>query len=203
MREILALLQSIAPVVSATLLQQMSQVIYGMLISHGRLTMLEISRWTEAGGSYRTIQRLYQTPLRWLQIQWVFFTSQFHKRGHEYIAAGDEVVFGKAGKETYGIGRFFSSLQNRVISGLSFFTFSVIDVKERQSYPIQTVQMVKEKEQPKAKEKSVKIEKRPVGRPKGSKNKTDQKPELSAELLRIQPVLVAFLAVLKGVLAVR
>ena len=55
----------------------------------------------------------------------------------EYIAAGDEVVFGKAGQETYGIGRFFSSLQNRVISGLSFFAFSVIDVKERQSYPIQ------------------------------------------------------------------
>ena len=120
MREILALLQSIAPVVSATILQQMSQVIYGMLISNGRLTMLEISRWTEAGGSYRTIQRLYHTSLLWLQIQWVFFTSQFHKPGHEYIAAGDEVVFGKAGQETYGIGRFFSSLQNRVISGLSF-----------------------------------------------------------------------------------
>jgi hypothetical protein len=33
MTEILALLQNIAPVVSATILQQMSQVIYGMLIS--------------------------------------------------------------------------------------------------------------------------------------------------------------------------
>ena len=32
MREILALLQNIAPVVSATILEQMSQVIYGMLI---------------------------------------------------------------------------------------------------------------------------------------------------------------------------
>jgi hypothetical protein len=60
--------------------------------------------------------------------------------------AGDEVVFGKAGKETYGIGRFFSSLQNRVIPGLSFFVFSLIHVKERQSFPIQAVQMVKEQE---------------------------------------------------------
>ena len=42
---------------------------------------------------------------------------------HEYIAAGDEVVFGKAGKETYGLGRFFSSLQHRVIPGLSFLCF--------------------------------------------------------------------------------
>jgi putative transposase len=202
MTEILALLQNIAPVVSATILQQMSHVIYGMLISNGRITMLEISRWTETGGSYRTIQRLYHTPLLWLQIQWVFFVSQLQKPNHEYIAAGDEVVFGKAGKETYGIGRFFSSLQNRVIPGLSFFVFSVINVEERQSYPIQAVQMVKEKEanKQKAKKKAVKIEKR---RPKGSKNKKSEKPTLSPELLRIQPVLQAFLAILKGILAVQ
>jgi putative transposase len=168
--------------------------------------MLEISRWTETGGSYRTIQRLYHTPLLWLQIQWIFFVSQLQKPSHEYIAAGDEVVFGKVGKETYGIGRFFSSLQNRVIPGLSFFVFSVINVKERQSYPIQAVQMVKHCPEPvegKAKKKAVKKEKRPVGRPKGSKNKKSEKPTLSPELLRIQPVLQAFLAILKGVLAVQ
>ena len=205
MTEILALLQNIAPVVPATILQQMSQVIYGMLISNGRITMLELSRWTETGGSYRTIQRLYHTPLLWLQIQWIFFVSQLQKPNHEYIAAGDEVVFGKAGKETYGIGRFFSSLQNRVIPGLSFFVFSVIHVNERQSYPIQAIQMVKEKEanKKKAKKKAVKIEKRPAGRPKGSKNKKSEKPTLSPELLRIQPVLQAFLVILKGVLAVQ
>jgi DDE superfamily endonuclease len=205
MTEILALLQNLAPVVSATILQQMSQVIYGMLISNGRITMLEISRWTETGGSYRTIQRWYHTPLLWLQIQWVFFRSQLQKPDHEYIAAGDEVVFGKAGKETYGMGRFFSSLQNRVIPGLSFFVFSVINVKERQSYPIQAVQMVKAKEanQQKAQKKAVNIEKRPVGRPKGSQNKKSEKPTLSPELLRIQPVLQAFLAILKGILAVQ
>ena len=205
MTEIVALLQNIAAVVSAAVLQQMSHVIYGMLISNGRITMLEISRWTEAGGSYRTIQRLYHTPLLWLQIQWIFFVSQLQKSKDEYIAAGDEVVFGKAGKATYGIGRFFSSLQNRVIPGLSFFVFSVIHVKERQSYPIQAVQMVKEKEEDKKKEekKSVKKEKRPVGRPKGSKNKRSEHPTLSPELLRIQPVLRAFLAIVKGVLAIQ
>lgn len=205
MTEILALLQNIAPVVSTTILQQLSQVIYGMLISNGRITMLEISRWTEAGGSYRTIQRLYHTPLLWLQIQWVFYTSQLQKPSHEYIAAGDEVVFGKAGKETYGIGHFFSSLQNRVIPGLSFFTFSVIDVQERQSYPIQAVQMVKEKEKnnQKAQKETAKKEKHPVGRPKGSPNKKNENPILSPELVRIEPVLQAFLAILKGVLAVQ
>jgi hypothetical protein len=204
MTEIVALLQSIAPVVSATILKQMSQVIYGLLISNGRITMLEISRWTERGGSYRTIQRWYHSKLLWLQILWILFTSQLWKAGHEYIAAGDEVVFGKAGKETFGLGRFFSSLQQRVIPGLSFFVCSVIDVDERQSYPIQVAQMVKpagEKAQ-KEKKKPAKGKKRSVGRPKGSKNKKDEKPSLSPELLRIQPVLQAFLAVVRGVLSI-
>lgn len=68
--------------------------------------------------------------------------AKLQKQNDEYIAAGDEVVFGKAGKATYTIGRFFSSLQNRVIPGLSFFVFSVINVKKRQSYPIQAIQAV-------------------------------------------------------------
>ena len=205
MPEILALLQNIAPVVSTTILHQLSHVIYGLLISHGRITMLEISRWTETGGSYRTIQRLYHTSVLWLQIQWLFFTRRLQKPDHDYIAAGDEVVFGKAGTETYGIGRFFSSLQNRVIPGLSFFTFSVIDVHERQSYPIQAVQMIKAKEKnpPPEKGKIIKAEKRPVGRPKGSQNKKAAPPTLSPELVRIQPVLQAFLMVLQSVLAVQ
>ena len=205
MNEIVALLQSIAPVISTTTLRQLSQIVYGMLISNGRITMLELSRWTEKGGSYRTIQRLYHTPILWLQIQWLLFTSQFHQMDREYIAAGDEVVFGKAGKETHGLGRFFSSLQNRVIPGLSFFVFSLIDVQERQSYPIQAVQMVKEPKQPKKKEKEElsQVKKPSVGRPKGSKNKKKEPPILNPELVRIQPILQAFLAVLKSILTVR
>jgi len=201
MREIVALLQNIAPVISTTTLRQLSQVVYGMLISNGRITMLELSRWTEKGGSYRTIQRLYHTPILWLQIQWNLFTSQFHQMDREYIVAGDEVVFGKAGKETHGLGRFFSSLQNRVIPGLSFFVFSLIDVQERKSYPIQAVQIIKEPKQPKKKEKEKPSQ--VVGRPKGSKNKKKEPPILSPELLRIQPILQAFLVMLKGVLTVR
>ncbi len=203
MPEIVALLQSIAPVVSPTVLKQMSQVIYGLLISSGRITMLEISRWTEGGGSYRTVQRWYHSQMIWLQIMWILFTSQLWKAGHEYIAAGDEVVFGKAGKETHGVGYFFSGLQQRVIPGLSFFVFSLIDVQERQSYPIQVIQMVKQEGEKTQKDKAKPAKgKRPVGRPKGSKNKKDEKPILSPELLRIQPVFQAFLVVLKGMLSI-
>ncbi len=205
MPEILALLQNIAPAVSMTILHQLSQVIYGMLISQGRITMLEISRWTDRGGSYRTIQRLYHGSLLWLQIQGLFFTCRIQQTNHTYLAAGDEVVFGKAGTQTYGLARFFSSLQKRVIPSLCFFTFAVIDVTERHSYPIHAVQMVKAKDpnpQP-AKEKIVRAEKRPVGRPKGSQSQKSAQPNLNPELLRIQPVLQAFLKVITGVLAIQ
>jgi putative transposase len=46
------------------------------------------------------------------------------------LLLGDEVVASKAGKETYGLDRFFSSIQQRVIPGLSFFTFSLVNVRE-------------------------------------------------------------------------
>jgi len=56
-------------------LRQLSQVIYGMLISNGRIAMLKIPRGTERGGSYRTIQHLYHGSLLWLQIQGLFCTG--------------------------------------------------------------------------------------------------------------------------------
>jgi len=205
MPEIVALLQVIAPLVSKTTLRRMGHVLYGMLVTTRRMTMLEISRWTEKGGSYRTLQRFYHSRLPWLQIMWLFFTKRLWQSGDEYIAAGDEVVFGKAGKETYGLGRFFSSLQHRVLPGLSFFAFSLIHVPERQSYPIHITQVVKQagEKTNKAKPTKANAEKRPRGRPKGSKNKTGEPPPLSPELLRIQPMLQAFLGILAGVVSVR
>src|SRR5271157_915855 len=205
MTEIVALLQNISPLVSKTTLRQMSRIIEALLSMTGRITMLGLSRWTEEDGSYRTIQRWYHHPLDWLQMRWNFFKRQLWKADHEYILAGDEVVEGKAGKETYGLGRFFSSLQNRVIPSLAFFVFSLVDVQERQSYPLQVAQMVKTEGEldRQKKEKLPKAEKRSVGRPKGGKNKKSEKPTLSSELLRIQAVLQAFLNILIGSLPVR
>ena len=136
MPEILALLQAISPLLSKTIFRQMSQVIFGMLVASGRITMLGLSRWTEKGGSYRTIQRFYHSAITWKVIQWLFFRERFLQSEDEYIIAGDEVVVGKAGKKTYGLDRFFSGIQQQVIAGLSFFTFSLVNVREGQSYPV-------------------------------------------------------------------
>ena len=200
MTEILALLQAIAPLLEKTIFGQMSQVIFGMLVASGRITMLGLSRWTEKGGSYRTIQRFYHSVISWKVIHWLFFRKCFLKPEDEYIVAGDEVVVSKAGKKTYGLDRFFSGIQQQVIAGLSFFTFSLVNVREEQSYPMQATQMVKsaeEKAASKAKAEAKKIKKtgepKKRGRPKGSQNKDKQGVVLNPELLRIQKALQSLL----------
>ena len=204
MTEILALLQNIAPLLEKTTLRQLSQVIFGMLVASGRLTMLGIARWTEKGGSYRTIQRFYHTVHSWPTLHWLFFRQRFLQSADEYIAAGDEVVISKAGKETYGLDHFFSGIQQRIIPSLSFFTFALVNVREQRSYPLQMVQIVKsaeEKEISKAKRKAKKAhqtgEKKKPGRPKGSKNKEKKEVVLTPELLRIQKSLKSLLETVK------
>jgi putative transposase len=203
MPEILALLQNIAPLLEKTTLRQMSHIIFGMLTVNGRITMLGLSRWTEKGGSYRTIQRFYQSALMWSAIHWALFRERFLKLADEYIGAGDETVISKAGKKTYGLDRFFAGLQQRVIPGLSFFAFALINVNEEHSYPLQATQIIKsatEKAASKAKTEARKVkpigEKKKPGRPKGSKNKDKQFVVLNAELARIQTALKSFIATL-------
>ena len=204
MTEILALLQNLAPLLEKTTFRQMSQVVYGMLVASGRITMLGLSRWTAKGGSYRTIQRFYHPPcgdhsiLPWNAIHWLFFRKRFLKSEDEYIAVGDEVGVSKAGKETHGLDRFFSVIQPRVIPSLSFFAFSLVNVREERSYPLQAMQVVKSPEEKAARtakaEARKTAEKKKRGRPLGSKNKVNQEAVvLNAELLRIQKALKSLL----------
>ncbi len=210
MTEILALLQSIAPLLEKTTLRQLSQVILGMLVTSGRITVLGLSRWTEKGGSYRTLQRLYHTVLPWNALHWLFFRTRFLQAADEYIIAGDEVVVSKAGTKTYGLDRFFSGLQKQVIPGLSFFTFALVNVREERAYPLQTTQTVKtaaEKEasQTKAAAKKVNPASTPKkrGRPKGSKNKGPAEVVLNPELVRLQQALKNLLATVGDMLSLR
>jgi putative transposase len=211
MTDILALLQPIAPLISNTTLRQLSRVIIGMLVMTGRVTMLGISRWAGKGGSYRTIQRLYNTILPWTGIYWMIFRTLLFQPGDEHILSGDEVVVSKAGDETFGKDCIFSSLAQRPIPGLAFFAFSLINVRLRRSTPIQFEQIVRseaEKAACKAKTQARKAKKKPdekrkPGRPKGSKNKDKQQVELSSELKRIQTWLQALLTIIGSIIPLK
>lgn len=194
MIDILALLQHLSPILSKTTIRQLSHIIPAMLAMTGRVTMLGISRWTEKGGSYRTIQRFFHTPIPWSTLFWSFFKHHLHQDEDVYLIGGDECVVTKSGKQTYGLDRFFSSLFNKPVPGLAFFTLSLINTRERRSYPMMVEQVVRTEEEKAAAKKKVQKKKskkkgkkkRKPGRPKGSKNRDKTQVTLTPELKRIQ-----------------
>ena len=195
MIDIIALLACFDQSVDKTTVRQLNRIIVAMLTMTGRVTMLGISRWTEKGGSYRTIQRFFGKKLPWLQISWLFVRHHLLNPEDEYLLAGDETVVTKAGKRTHGLDRFFSSLYGKPIPGLAFFAFSLVSVQERKSYPLLVEQRVrsgeeKEAARKKAKQKKTKSKKKGKrGRPKGSKNKDKTQGEWTPELLFVQGLL--------------
>jgi len=202
---ILALLQPIQNSVSKTTLRQMSRIIVAMIAITGRVTMLGLSRWTEKGGSYRTVQRFFYTIIPWAQVFLAFFREHLFDHQDTYLLAGDESVVTKAGKQTHGLDYFFSSLQQKAVRGLSFFTLSLISTKQRRSYPVCVEQMIRtaeEKAASKAKKQAKKAKpdspKRKPGRPKGSRNKNKAEVALNPELQRIQKMLQSFLNTIQG-----
>jgi putative transposase len=87
--------------------------------------MLNISRWTTQGGSYRTMQRFFNTVMPWPTMCWLFFRTHLLDRESDYILARDEGVVPKAGKSTYGLSRFFASLSGKAVPGVAFLAVSL------------------------------------------------------------------------------
>lgn len=190
MNEIIALTTCLAPHLSGTTLRQLRHVVFAMLCISGRVTMLGLSRWTEAGGSYRTLQRWMQTPVDWGLLLWTVIRVHLLDPTGLYVLAGDEVVVSKAGKMTHGLGRFYSSLAQRPIPGLSFLALSLVDVQKRRSYPLRVEQRLPVKRA----EAVAPAPKRGRGRPKGSKNHVKAAPTLTPELSLLGGMLRATLS---------
>src|SRR5262245_812928 len=178
-----------------------------MLVMPGRVTMLSISRWAGKGGSDRTVQRLCSQALPWAMLCWVFFRQHVHHPDEVYLLAGDEVVVTKAGKHTYGLDRFFSSLYGKPIPGIAFFAFSLVSVQARRAFPVRVEQVVrsaaeKAASQAKAaaKQQSSSTPSRRPGRPQGSRNKPKADVPLTSELSRLTALLDALLKRIAGVI---
>jgi DDE superfamily endonuclease len=205
----LALFQCLRPHVTTTPPRRLRRITLALLVMTGRITMLGISRWAGKGGSYRTIQRLFSTVIPWAMLLWVFFRQHVHCPTDVYFVAGDEVIVTKAGKSTYGLDRFFSSLYGKPVPGLAFFTLSLVSVQKRRSFPMRVAQVVRsdaEKAASQAKAaasqaNAARATRRP-GRPKGRKNTPKAAATLTPELVRIQAMLTALLHVIATVLSV-
>jgi putative transposase len=195
MPAILPILLLLAPTLPKTSCRHLARIVVAILAMTGRITQLGISRWTDKGGSYRTIQRFFHTQIDWLAVKWRFFELFVYDPNGVYLLAGDETILTKEGKKTFGLDRFFCSLYDKAVPGLACFSMALVHVGKREAYSLcneQVIRSEEEKQQTKARQHKRKQEKkndkpaRPRGRPKGSTNKNKAQQTLSAELLRIQ-----------------
>ena len=201
MYDILSVFSVLHPHLSMTSLRQFSRVVLGLLAMTGRVSMLNISRWMSEGGSYRTVQRFFNTLIPWGTVYWVFFSTYLLDPESTYILAGDETVVSKSGSSTYGLSRFFSSVQGKTIRSLAFLGLSLVSVKERRSYPMLMEQIVRgdaRSPSPPASEPRDDTQppspRRNRGRPKGSRNRNKTAVPLSDTLKQIQTMVKALLA---------
>ena len=70
MTTFLPLLDQLQPELPKTTARQLAKIVVALLAMTGRITQLGISRWTDKGASYRTIQRFFHTEIDWLAIKW-------------------------------------------------------------------------------------------------------------------------------------
>ena len=186
MPEIMVILACLSQCVEPTTLRHLGRVVEAMLSISGRVTMRGLSRWSGKGGSYRTIQRFFNTTLSWCQLNWLLIRHHLLDADDVVLMSGDHVVVTKSGKTTYGLDRFFSSLYGKVVPGLCFLSLSLLSVKHRRSYPVVTEQVEKPLEASVQAPPKQKKSGGPRGRPKGSKNRNRREVELSPSLCLIQ-----------------
>ena len=185
MPDMMVVLACLSQCVELTTLRQLGRVIEAMLSISGRVTMKGLSRWSGPGGSDRTIQRLFTTSVPWCQLNWLLIRHHLWDANDVVLMSGDHVVVTKAGKTTYGLDRFFSSLYGKAVPGLCLLSLSLLSVKRRPSSPVVTAQVEKPCETsgqtpPKKQTGGSR------GRPKGSKNRHRREVTLSPSLCFIQ-----------------
>ena len=210
MSDILSVLSVLYPHLSTTTVRQFSRVVLGLLAMTGRVTMLNLSRWTSEGGSYRTLQRFFNTVIPWGTVYWIFFSTYLLDRESPYILAGDETVVSKSGQSTYGLSRFFSSVYGKTIPGLGFFSLSLVSVKERRSYPLVMEQIVRGDTRRRSLLASeprdttqTPAPRRKRGRPEGSRNRNKTEVRLSDTLKHLQTMIKALLRRIDDLIPVR
>jgi len=205
MSEIISLFAVFSPHLSTATLRQLCEVVFAGLALTGSVTLRNISRWTPQGGSYRTIQRFYNTLIPWGTLCWVFFRTHLFDPDAVYLFAGDETLVPKSGDKTHGLSRFFAAPYGKTIPGLAFFAVSLINVQQRRSYPLWIEQVIRDRATPAAKAVVPKMavsENRP-GRPKGSKNRNKTEIVLNDTLKLLQSMLKRVLATIDGGIAVK
>ena len=91
MPDIMLVLSCLRYQLETTTVRRLGRIADAMLSMTGRVTQRGLSRWTDRGGSYRTVQRWFHSPLDWAQLHWLLIKTHLLGEQSEWILAADEV----------------------------------------------------------------------------------------------------------------
>ncbi len=94
MPDIMLLFSCLSHDFDKTTLRRLVLVVEALLSMTGRVTMLGLSRWTESGGSYRTLQRFFNTTVNWGKLHWLPIRRHLLGGNSEWIVAGARIRYG-------------------------------------------------------------------------------------------------------------
>jgi putative transposase len=100
MPAIMVLFACLSQCIEPTPLRQLGRVIEAMRSMSGRVTMRGLSRWSDKGGSYRTIQRFFNASLHWCHLNWLLIRHHVVDADDVVVMSGAQVVVTKSGKMT-------------------------------------------------------------------------------------------------------
>ena len=89
MPDIMVLLACVSQSIEPTPFRQLGRVIEAMLSMSGQVTMRGLSRWGGKGGSYRTIQRFFNTSVNWCHLQWLLIRHHLLDADDVVLMSGD------------------------------------------------------------------------------------------------------------------
>jgi putative transposase len=89
------------------------------------------------------VQRFFATVVPWPQLFWLVFRHHLFQPDDVYILAGDEVVVTKAGKTTFGLDRFCSSIYRKAVPSVDFLSLALISTKVSRRFPVSRTDTVR------------------------------------------------------------
>ncbi|MEZ4953796.1 MAG: transposase [Saprospiraceae bacterium] len=104
----------------------------------GRVNFENLARYSKFNEC--RFRRNFQKFFDWLEFNYVLFTLWGHTPGGELLAAVDCSFLPKAGKNTFGLDRFWSGVANATKRGLEISLLSLIDVASATAWTLDVTQ---------------------------------------------------------------
>lgn len=115
--------------------QFISEILLLFLSLRGRYNFLQLSR--EGDRSEKSFRYQFEKRFDWLS-----FNTELVKEhcGSEIIIGFDPSYIRKSGKQSPGLGHFYSGCQGRYVKGLEVGSFAAIDINQHTAYHLEAIQ---------------------------------------------------------------